>query len=192
MSDYIRITQRMRLANYSKSLDRNLREVQKRGGMELRDDVKQLLNVPGFQIRQKGETGTKGFVVRKGERVNVRDAQGRFLKGEKSAASRRSARGIEFRSNEINYDVARSRPGEPPRRQRGTLWISQTYEIRNSPRGATTRVGPTAIVARYARAQELGYPPGNLRPRPYLAPAAKAYQPRYVALVNDAVRRSRP
>lgn len=192
MSDPIlRITERMRLANYSQKLDRNIRQAHKRAGMELRDEVKQLLNVPGFQIRQKGEVIDKGFVIRKAERVDARDASGRFIKGMGGGeAKRMSGRGLIARKNEINYDVARSKPGEPPRRQRGLLWQSQTYEVRDSFRGVTTRVGPSVRVAKYARAQELGYAPGGLRPRPYLAPAANAYRRQYVALVEDAVRRA--
>jgi hypothetical protein len=162
----------MRLANYSQALDRNIRNAHKRAGNELRDDVKQLLNVPGFQIRQKGEIGTVGFVVRKGTKIE--------------------AVGLKFRKNEINYDVVRSKPGEPPRRQRGTLWMSMTFETRDTPRGVTTRVGPSVRVAKYARALELGHAPGGLAPRPYLAPAANAYSPQFQALIADAIRRSKP
>lgn len=170
MSDAVRITQRLRLDNYSQRLAANLRNAHKRAGHELRDVVKDLLNVPGYQIRQKGETGTDGFVIRKGSRLN--------------------AKNLAFRGNEFNYDVVRSKPGEPPRRQLGGLWNSITSETIDSPRGTMTRVGPSVRAAKYARALELGYEPGGLEPRPYLAPAAVIYRPNFDALVRDAVKRS--
>jgi hypothetical protein len=192
MSDLIiKITQRMRLANYSTTVDRNIRNAHKRAGMELRDEVKNLLNIPGYQIRQKGDVMTSGFVVRRGERVDARDASGRFIKGMGGGEAKSvRARGLVAKKNEINYDVVRSKPGEAPRRQRGTLYMAQTYETIDSPRGITTRVGPSVRVAKSARALELGYEPGGLAPRPYLAPAANAFRPRFVALMADAVRRS--
>lgn len=192
MSDLIRITQRMRLANYSESLDRNIRNAHKRAGHELRDMVKDSLNVPGYQVRAKGEIMTEGFVVRKGAAVKIRDASGRFLKGQGGGEAKSvSARGLVARKNEYNYDVVRSKPGEPPRRQRGRLWDSMTFESMDSPRGVMTRVGPSVRAAKYARALELGYEPNNLEPRPYLAPAAKAFRPRFDALIADAVRRAK-
>lgn len=171
MSDLIKITARLRLANYSESLNRNLANAHKRGGHELRDATKDLLNVPGYQIRQKGQPIERGFVVRSGLRID---------------ATPRSP--LTAKKNEINYDVVRSRPGEPPRRQRGTLWNAMTFETLASPRGYTTRVGPSVRVAKYARALELGYEPGGLAPRPYLAPAAAAYAPTWNALIVRAVR----
>lgn len=182
MSDPMRIRERMRLANYSRSVEKRVRDAQKRAGMELRDNVKALQNVPGYQIRQKGETGERGFVVRKGRKIAASSAT-RFG-GVRS--------GIEFKKNEINYDVVRSRPGEPPRRQRGLLYSSQTYEVRDTFRGATTRVGPSPRVAKYARAQELGYAPGGLEPRPSLAPAAASYAPTYQELMKRAVEGAKP
>ena len=65
-----------------------------------------------------------------------------------------------------------------------------TFESMDSHRGITTRVGPSVRAAKYARALELGYEPGGLEPRPYLAPAANAFRPRFDALIADAVRRS--
>ena len=190
MSDVtLRIQQRLRLQNYSDSVARNLRNAHKRAGHELRDMVKDLLNVPGFQIRQKGEVMTSGFVVRKGQAVTARDASGRFLKGQGGGNAKSvSARGLVARRNEFNYDVVRSKPGEPPRRQRGRLWESITFESMDSPRGITTRVGPSVRAAKYARALELGYEPGGLAPRPYLTPAANAFRPRFDALIAHAVR----
>jgi hypothetical protein len=171
----------MRLGNYSRDVEKRVRNANKRAGMELRDNVKALLNVPGYQIRQKGETGSAGFVVRKGRKIAA------------SSASRFGVRsGIDFKKNEINYDVVRSRPGEPPRRQRGLLYQSQTYEIRDTFRGVTTRVGPSVRVAKYARALELGYAPGGLEPRPSLAPAARAYAPTYQELMRRAVQGAKP
>ena len=191
MSDLIRIHARLRLSNYSESLNRNLLNAHKRGGHELRDATKDLLNVPGYQIRQKGDVMTSGFVVRRGERVDARDASGRFIKGMGGGEAKSvSARGLIAKKNEINYDVVRSNPGEPPRRQRGTLWQSMTFETIASPRGITTRVGPSVRVAKYARALELGYEPGGLAPRPYLAPAANAYAPTWNAIIVQAVRRA--
>ena len=47
MSDAFNIRARMRLASYSQSVERKIRQTNARAGMELRDIVKQLLNVPG-------------------------------------------------------------------------------------------------------------------------------------------------
>lgn len=168
MSDVTRVVARLRFANFSAELNRRMDQAHKRAGMELRDDVKQLLHSPGYQIRQKGEIGARGFVIRKGAKVD--------------------AKGLRFRKDETNYDVVRSKPGEPPRRQRGTLYQSQTFEVLGSGSSFRTRVGPTVRVAKYARALELGYAPNNLSPRPYLAPAAKRYEPTYLRLVERAVK----
>jgi hypothetical protein len=148
--------------------------------MELRDKTKELLNVPGYQIRQKGELGNKGYVVRKGRKIAAVSAT-RFT-GVKSQ--------LAFKKNEINYDVARSSPGEPPRRQRGLLYNSMAYEIRDTFRGVSARVGPTVRVAKYARALELGYTPGGLAPRPYLQPAAAGHETHHQALIARAVEDS--
>lgn len=189
MSDAFKITARLRLSNYSESLNRNLMNAHKRGGHELRDATKTLLNVPGYQIRQKGEVMTSGFVVRKAQRIDARDASGRFIKGMGGGEAKNvRARGLVAKKDESNYDVVRSKPGEPPRRQRGNLWNSMTFETLSSPRGFTTRVGPSVRAAKYARALELGYEPGGLAPRPYLAPAANAYAPTWNALIIRAVR----
>lgn len=186
-----RLYARMRLAQYQGDVQNRLRQAHKRGGMELRDKIKNSLNVPGYQIRQKGEVMTSGFVVRKAERIDMRDASGRFINGMKAEAKNVRARGLVARKNEINYDVVRSKPGEPPRRQRGGLYQAQTFETRESFRGIFTRVGPSVSVAKYARALELGYPPNNLEPRPYLAPAAKAYTSDWLKLIDRAIRGAR-
>lgn len=169
-----RLYARMRLAQYQDNIQTRLRQAHKRGGMELRDKVKELQNVPGYQIRRQGEMIESGFVIRRANRLN---------------ASVRNP--VEALKNEINYDVVRSKPGEPPRRQRGTLYQSQTFETRESFRGIFTRVGPTVAVAKYARALELGYPPNNLEPRPSLGPAAKAYGPTWFKLIEIATRGAR-
>ena len=161
----------MRLDAYGASLNRNLRQAHERGGMELRDKIKELQNVPGYAMRNKGESITSGFVIRGGNRID---------------ASPRNS--LSASQDEINYDVGRSKPGEPPRRQRGTLYASQTYETKQSFRGIFTRVGPSVTVAKYARALELGYPPNNLEPRPSLAPAEKAYRSTWFKLCERAVR----
>ncbi|MBI1324370.1 hypothetical protein GC170_14460 [bacterium] len=193
MSDITRITARMRLNSYGDDVERRVRQAHRRAGMELRDNVKQSINRPGYQIRQKGEIMTSGFVIRKAQRVDIRDSSGRFLKGQNSGpAFARSARGLVAKKNEINYDVIRSKPGEPPRRQRGTLWNSITFESRDSFRGVVTRVGPSVRTAKYSRALELGYAPNNLEPRPFLAPAGKAYDPTFMALMERAVRGAKP
>lgn len=178
MSDYIKITQKLRFSSYNNKLEKLIRDANKRGAMELRDNVKALLNVPGYQIRQKGEMGNVGYVVRKGKKIAASSAT-RFS-GVRSQ--------LAFKKNEINYDVERSKPGEPPRRQRGTLYNSMTYEIRDSFRGVMARVGPSVRAAKYARALELGYAPGGLLPRPYLQPGARDYQPTYEALIANAVK----
>lgn len=183
-----RLYARMRLAQYEKDVQNRLRQAHKRGGMELRDKVKESLNVPGYQIRRRGEVMTSGFVIRKAERIDMRDANGRFIKGMKAESKSVRAGGLVAKKKEINYDVARSKPGEPPRRQRGTLYQSQTYETTESFRGIFTRVGPTVTVAKSARALELGYAPNNLAPRPYLRPTAKAYEPTWFKLIDRAVR----
>lgn len=175
MSDVTRLYARMRLSQYRNNVERRLLQAHKRGGMELRDKVKELQNVPGYQIRQKGETITRGFVIRKGLRID---------------ATARSP--IEAKKDETNFDVVRSKPGEPPRRQRGTLYESQTFETRSSFRGVFTRVGPSVTVAKYARALELGYPPNNLEPRPSLGPAARAYAPTWFKLIERATRGAKP
>lgn len=177
MSDYIKIGSRLRFGSFNNKLEKAIRQANKVSAMELRDNVKGLLNVPGYQIRQKGELGNVGYVVRKGRKVAASSAT-RF-------AGVRSQ--LAFKKNEINYDVERSKPGEPPRRQRGLLYNSMTYEVKDSFRGVLTRVGPSVRAARYARALELGYAPGGLEPRPYLAPAAKDYQPTYEARIARAV-----
>jgi hypothetical protein len=171
MSDITRVTARLRFANFSAELNRRMDQAHKRAGMELRDDVKQLLNRPGYQIRQKGEMITGGFVIRKAMRID---------------ATVRNP--LKARKDETNFDVVRSKPGEPPRRQRGTLYQSQTFEVLGSGSSFRTRVGPTVRVAKHARALELGYAPNNLSPRPYLAPAAKRYEPTYLRLVERAVK----
>lgn len=172
MSDNIKIGSRLRFGSFNSRLEKAIRQANKVAAMELRDNVKGLLNVAGFQIRQKGELGSAGYVIRKGRRVEA-------VKGKSQIA---------FKKNEINFDVERSKPGEPPRRQRGLLYNSMTFEVRDSFRGVKARVGPSVRVARYARALELGYAPGGLAPRPYLAPAAKDYQPTYEARIANAVK----
>lgn len=177
MSDPIRITSQLRFGELERRVERAMRQANKRAAMELRDNVKESLNVPGYQIRQKGELGSVGYVVRKGRKIAASSAT-RF-KGVRSQ--------LTFKKNEINYDVVRSRPGEPPRRQRGNLYTSMTYEQRDSFRGVMTRVGPSVRAAKYARALELGYAPGGLEPRPYLQPAAEKFQTHYEALMSRAV-----
>lgn len=191
MADATRLYARMRLAQYENNVQTRLRQAHKRGGMELRDAVKESLNVPGYQVRQKGEVMTTGFVIRKAERIDMRDDSGRFIKGMKAEEKASSARGLIARKNEYNYDVVRSKPGEPPRRQRGALYQSMTYETRESFRGIFTRVGPSVTVAKYARALELGYPPNNLEPRPYLRPAAKKFRPHWIKLIDRATKGAR-
>lgn len=189
MSDVTRVVARLRFASFSADLNRRMDQAHKRAGMELRDDVKQSLNRPGYQVRQKGEVMTTGFVVRKGSKIVMRDSTGRFLKGQGGGQEMRlAARGLVAKKNEYNFDVVRSKPGEPPRRQRGTLHDAQTFEVLGSGSSFRTRVGPTVRVAKYARALELGYAPNNLDPRPYLAPAAERYGPAYLRLVERAVR----
>lgn len=178
--DKININARLRFGELERKLERNMRQANKRAAMELRDIVKESLNVPGYQIRQKGELGTTGYVIRKGRKIQASSAT-RF-KGVRSQ--------LAFKKNEINYDVARSQPGEPPRRQRGNLYESMTYEARDTFRGVSTRVGPSVRAAKYARALELGYEPGGLAPRPYLQPAAEKFQDHYQALMARAVAES--
>lgn len=191
MSDEIRVSARLRLWQFDAQLGRNVEQAHKRAGAELRDKVKESLNVPGYVRRKKGDVMTKGFVIRKAERVGLRDSSGRFLKGQGGgAASARTAQGLVAREGEINYDVARSKPGEPPRRQRGDLYKSLTTETKASPRGVSTRVGPDVTVAKKARALELGYEPGGLEARPYLAPAAREFRPQFDAIMARAIRRS--
>lgn len=172
LPDVTRVTARMRLFQYGADVERRVRQAHRRAGMELRDIVKESINRPGYQMRSQGEIGTAGRVIRKGESVN--------------------ARNLEFRKNEINLDVSRSRPGEPPKRQLGGLYQSITFESIDSPRGVMTRVGPSVRVARYSRALELGYAPGGLEPRPYLAPAGRAYEGTFRQLIDRAVRGAKP
>lgn len=173
MSDEIRVSARLRLWQFDAQLGRNVEQAHKRAGAELRDKVKESLNVPGLVTRNRGEMITKGFVIRKGERVD---------------ATVRNP--LKARKDEKNYDVARSKPGEPPRRQRGDLYKSLTTETKSSPRGVSTRVGPDVSVAKKARALELGYEPGGLEARPYLAPAAEKFRPQFDAIMARAIRRS--
>lgn len=177
MPDNLNISSRLRFGSFDKKLERAIRQANKRAAMELRDLVKESLNVPGYQVRKKGELGTIGYVIRKGRKVKASSAT-RF-------AGVRSQ--LTFKRNEINYDVVRSQPGEPPRRQLGNLYNSMTYEARDTFRGVHTRVGPSVRAARYARALELGYEPGGLAPRPYLQPAAEKFQDHYQALIARAV-----
>lgn len=171
MSDEIRVVARLRLWEFNATLGRNIEQAHKRAGKELRDKVKESLNVPGLVTRNRGEMITKGFVIRKGERVD---------------ATVRNP--LKARKDEKNYDVERSKPGEPPRRQRGKLYKSMTDETKVTPRGVSTRVGPDVSVANKARALELGYEPGGLEARPYLAPAAAAFRPHFDDLIARAIR----
>lgn len=175
--DLRRIAVRLRFSQLSARVERAIRQANKRGAMELRDNVKESLNVPGYQIRQKGELGTVGYVIRKGRKVAASSAT--KFKGVRSQ--------LAFKKNEINYNVVRSQPGEPPRRQLGNLYNSMTYEVRETFFGVTTRVGPSVRAAKYARALELGYEPRNLAPRPYLNPAAEKFHDHFQALVARAV-----
>lgn len=180
MDNDFRIKARLRFGALTAKIERALRQGNKRAAMELRDQVKESLNVPGYQIRQKGELGTIGYVIRKGRKIAASSAT-RF-KGVRSQ--------LAFKKNEINYNVVRSQPGEPPRRQLGNLYNSMTYEVRESFRGVSTRVGPSVRAAKYARALELGYEPGGLAPRPYLQPAADKFQPTFQAIMSRAVAES--
>jgi phage gpG-like protein len=89
----------------------------------------------------------------------TRDAQGRYVKG--SGGTRRV------------YGATRSRPGEPPRKQRGTLRASYTWERS----GLTARVGTNYRVARIL---ELGS--RRVAPRPHLRPAFRDATPAINAL----------
>jgi len=66
----------------------------------------------------------------------------------------------------------RSKPGEVPRVQTGTLKRSITTELHEVL--PTGRVGSNV---EYARALELGYAPRNLSPRPFLRPATLRVEP---------------
>lgn len=73
-----------------------------------------------------------------------------------------------------------SRPGEPPRVDTGGLRRSVHHQVtvqRHVVRGYVIAAHPGA------RALELGYPPNNLLPRPYLRPALARTQPAIVRIL---------
>jgi len=107
------------------------------------------------------EAATKGLLSRRGGRT----ASGGHEKGERLE----------------KVGIYRSKPGEPPRKQTGTLVRSITSEMH--PTLPIGRVGP-ANELEYARALELGYDPRNLAPRPYLRPALRRSEPAIRAIFN--------
>lgn len=73
-----------------------------------------------------------------------------------------------------------SRPYEVPRIDTGELRRSIRHQVtveNHQVRGYVIAGAP------YARALELGYPPGNLLPRPYLRPALARTQPQIVRIL---------
>jgi len=74
--------------------------------------------------------------------------------------------------------AGRSRPGEPPHVDTGTLRRSITYKIAKD----SAFVGSNVV---YARALEMGYAPGGLAPRPYLRPVIDRERDEILACFRD-------
>jgi hypothetical protein len=82
-----------------------------------------------------------------------------------------------------------SAPGEPPSLVTGNLRrsITVTGPTQVGPMTWKAEIGPTAI---YGRAQELGYEPRNLPPRPYMEPALDEALPEILQMYRDALSKA--
>ena len=96
--------------------------------------------------------------------------------------NKRKQTGKNIRKKEIflsKIGTFRSKPGEPPRTQTGTLKRSMTHEIH--PIKPIGKVGPGV---KYGRALEFGNPAKNLEARPFLRPALHLSQ-RFIQRIFD-------
>ena len=82
----------------------------------------------------------------------------------------------------------RSRPGNPPYVQTGYLKSNVTFELPTLIKGRKIigKVGVKDIVP-YARALEYGYPPRNLKERPFLRPALAKHIPQFEKELSDII-----
>lgn len=117
------------------------------------------------------------------------DGTGRALSAKVTLADLRAASGNKnvevsgkIRKGALVYNWAPSRPGEPPRVQRGRLRASVAYEVAEQ----VARIGTNVI---YGRHLELGT--SRMAPRPWLRRMLVEMTPTFRAILTAPIRGSR-
>ena len=126
-------------------------------------------NWNGDEAMEYCRSRATGFITRAAIEVERRAKELLSVPG--TAFSRRTGKRLN--------DQVRSKPGEPPRKQTGTLRASVTYEV--DEKNASARVGTNL---KYGKALELGTKRG-IKPRPWLRRALFEMQAKVNELLSE-------